>query len=191
MSNETKAAIIKKLSIRNGLLIAGIYIVISLVFWVVDPLMQYTNTWASMLLFVVPIVLLVVFGLEVRKAAGGYWTFGEAFKSLLLMSVILAILSIVFHYLLNAVIDPTLPQRSADAIGAKLTDQLSSAGISQQKIDEMVEKIQEKSAVSLKNELVNLGIGIIVYAVIDLIIAAIIKKNPPAFAPIQETDPTV
>jgi F0F1-type ATP synthase assembly protein I len=193
MSEESKAALIKKLSIRNGLIIAGVVIVLSLVFWVVDPLLQYTNTWVSMLNFVIVIALLVVLGLETRKVVGGYWTFGEAFKSLLLMSVIISVLTVLFHYILNAFIDPTLPDRVSEALIAKLNDQFSSSGMSQERIDEFTKSMDGKFAATPKNEAVNLGIGLLVYAIIDLIIAAIIKKNPPMFAPIDETetDPTV
>ena len=191
MSDLNRAEIIRKLSIRNGLIIGGVSVLLSLVFWVVDPLMQYTNSWVAFGLFVIVIVLLVILGIETRKAAGGYWTFAEAFKSLLLTSVIVSIITILFHYILNAFIDPTLPQRAADAIGEKLTDQLSSAGLSQDKIDEMVAAMPAKLAPTLKNEAVNLGLGLLVYAVIDLIIAAIIKKNQPMFVPVEELDPTV
>ena len=46
---------------------------------------------------------------------------------------------------------------------------------------------------SFKNEAINLGVGLIFYAVVDLIIAAIIKKTPPFQPIIDETDadPTV
>jgi hypothetical protein len=186
MSDESRAATINKLSIRYGLIIGVISIVLTLIFWVIDPLMQYTNSWVSFLVFVIMIVLLVVFGIETRKAAGGYWTFGEAFKSLLLMSVIVSILTAVFNYILFAFIDPTLSQRASEAVITKLNDQLSSSGISQDKIDEMSKSVEGKLQPTITNMGVNLGIGLVIYAVIDLIIAAIIKKNPPLFAPVDD-----
>ncbi|MCQ6956725.1 DUF4199 domain-containing protein [Mucilaginibacter aquariorum] len=176
---------------RNGLLIGGISIVLTLIFWIVDPLMQYTNTWVSLLMFVIIIALFVIFGLEIRKAVGGYWTFGEAFKGLFVMSLYVSILSIAFHYILFNFIDPTLAQRAADAVIAKLNDSLSKSGVSQEKIDEISKSITGKFDASFKNEAINLGVGIIIYAVIDLIIAAIIKKTPPLAPIIDDTDPTV
>ena len=107
------------------------------------------------------------------------------------MSVIISILTILFHYILNAFIDPTLPERVSEAIIAKLNDQLSSSGLSQEKIDEIAKSMDGKFAATPKNEAINLGVGLLVYAIIDLIIAAIIKKSPPMFVPIDETDPTI
>ncbi|TSD66570.1 DUF4199 domain-containing protein [Inquilinus sp. KBS0705] len=190
MSEETKNSIITKLSLRYGLLIGAISIVFTLIFWVINPLMQYTNTFVSLLMFVIIIALLVVFGLEVRKAAGGYWTFGDAFKCLFIMSVYISVLTIVFNYILFNFIDPTLASRVSEALSAKLTEQLSNSGMSQDKIDEFTKSLDGKFNATIKNEATNLGIGLIIYAVIDLIIAAIIKKNPP-FAPIIEEEATV
>jgi len=187
MSNENRSQAINKLALRYGLLIGGISIVLSLIFWVVDPLMQYTNSWVSFLVLVIMIVLLVIFGLEMRKAVGGYWTFGEAFKGLFIMSVYASVLGIIFHYILFTFIDPTLGQRATEAVVAKMTESLSNAGLSQDKIDEFTTSMDGKMDATAKNEAINLGIGIIIYAIIDLIIAAIIKKNPP-FAPIIEDE---
>jgi hypothetical protein len=191
MSNENRSAIIKKMALRNGLLIGAISIALTLVLWIVNPLMQYTNTGVSLGLAVLVIVLFVVFGLEIRKALGGYWTFGEAFKGLFIMSLYVSILTIVFHYILFNFIDPTLAQRASEAVIAKLTESLNNAGVGQDKIDEYSKSIPEKFAATGKNEAINLGVGLIIYAVVDLIIAAIIKKNPPLQPIIDETDPTV
>lgn len=191
MSNENRGALINKLALRNGLILGAISIVLTLVLWVIDPLMQYTNTAASLGLAVILIVLFVVFALEIRKAVGGYWTFGEAFKGLFIMSLYVSILTIIFNYILFTFIDPTLSQRVSEAIIAKLNDSLGSSGLSQDKIDEVTKSMNGKFDASLKNEAVNLGVGLIFYAVIDLIIAAIIKKNPPFTPIVEDTDPTV
>jgi len=190
MSDEIRSATITKLSIRNGLLIGGISIVLSLIFWVVNPLLQYTNTWVSLLMLVVVILLLVVLGTEVRKAVGGYWTFGEAFKSLFITSVLTAVLSVVFGFILLKFIDPTLPARVTEAVQANLGERFSNSGMSQDKIDEINKSLEGKFDPTFKNIATNLGIGIVVYIIIDLIIAAIIKKNPPIVMIVEE-DPTV
>lgn len=191
MSNENRSAIIKKLALRNGLLIGAISIVLTFVLWIVDPLMQYTNTAASLGLAVLVLVLFVIFGLEIRKTLGGYWTFGEAFKGLFIMSLYVSILTILFNYILFTFIDPTLSQRVSEAIIAKVTESLSTSGLSQEKIDDVTKSMHGKFDASLKNEAVNLGVGLIFYAVVDLVIAAIIKKNPPLQPIIDETDPTI
>jgi hypothetical protein len=195
MSLENRSSLITSLALRKGLIIGGISIALSLILWLVDPLLQYTNTFVSVLPLILVIVLFVVFGLEIRKAVNGYWTFGEAFKALFIMSVCVSVFTILFHYILFNFIDPTLAQRVLEAVSGKITESLSNAGMSQDKIDEVTNSMSDKFNASPMNELRNLGVGIIIYAVIDLIIAASIKKNPP-FAPIIDdeqvvSDPTV
>ncbi|MES2063797.1 MAG: DUF4199 domain-containing protein [Bacteroidota bacterium] len=195
MSNENRSSLITNLAFRKGLIIGGIIVALSLILWLIDPLMQYTNTMVSLIPLVLVIVLFVVFGLEIRKAVNGYWSFGEAFKALFIMSVCVSVLSILFHYILFNFIDPTLTQRVLEAVSAKITESLSNAGMSQDKIDEVTQSMGDKFNATPMSELRNLGVGIVIYAVIDLIIAASIKKNPPlAFITDDEqvvSDPTV
>jgi len=179
MSNENRSSLITNLAFRKGLIIGGIIVALSLILWLIDPLMQYTNTMVSLIPLVLVIVLFVVFGLEIRKAVNGYWSFGEAFKALFIMSVCVSVLSILFHYILFNFIDPTLTQRVLEAVSAKITESLSNAGMSQDKIDEVTQSMGDKFNATPMSELRNLGVGIVIYAVIDLIIAASIKKNPP------------
>lgn len=190
MSQE-RNSIIKKLSLRYGLLTGAISAVLSLVCWIINPVMQYTTTGISLLFLIVVIVLLVAFSLEIRKKIGGYWSFGEAFKSLFIMSVYISIVTIAFHYILFNFIDPTLSQTVTEAMSSKLEADLSKAGMSQDKIDEINKSIVGKFDANFKNEAINLGVGIIIYAVIDLIIAAIVKKQAPLVPITDEQDPTV
>jgi len=68
---------------------------------------------------------------------------------------------------------------------------LEKLGMSQDDIDkgtkmftdgEFIAKLQP----TIKNELVSFGGAMVLYAIIDLIIAACVKKNPPMFAPVSD-----
>ncbi|MBK0378963.1 DUF4199 domain-containing protein [Mucilaginibacter segetis] len=200
MTDQLRSKTINNLSLKYGLLIGGISIVLSVIFRIIDPLLQFTNTWISLLAFVIVIVLLVIFGIEVRKNVGGFWNYGEAFRSLIIMSVFISILTVLYSFILFKYIDPELPTKVNAAILDNLTTKLSNMGLDQSKMDEITKpfengEFEAKFKPTFKNELTNFGFGLLIYAVIDLIIAAIIKKRPPMFAPVVEddldTDPVV
>jgi hypothetical protein len=191
MTNQIKDALINRLSVRYGLLLSAISLVLSIVFRIVDPVLQFTNTWVSLFSVAVIIVLLVVLGLDIRKKIGGYWNFGEAFKSLIIMSVFLVAVSTAYSFVLIKFIDPDLPAKINSATLDKVTATLSNFGTDQAKIDEATKQFQNgefeaKLQPTLKNEMIALGGGLVLYAIIDLIIAASVKKKAPLLAPLDE-----
>lgn len=186
---ENKNTTITQLSVKNALIISLITIVISVCFYLVDPLLMYTNFWVGMLSFVLFIVLLVVVGLSIRKTVGGYWTFGEAFKSFLIMALILTISTTIYNILLMSVIDPDLPARAGVAIEDSQRQMMENLGLSTEEIDTALEKsgsMEERLQITFKNVVTSFGVGLAVYGVISLILAVILKKTPPFFVPGKE-----
>jgi uncharacterized membrane protein YvlD (DUF360 family) len=190
MTNQVQSASINKLSLQHGLLIGIVSVVLSVVLRIINPVLQATSIPVSLLSFAVVIVLLVVLGLDVRKKIGGFWSFGESFKSLIIMAVFLVIISTAYSFILVKYIDPGLPAKINSAMLDNTTNMLTKFGAEQSKIDEATKQFQDgefeaKLQPTLKNELTGLGIGLLMYAVINLIIAACIKKKPPLFATAQ------
>ncbi len=185
MTDPIKTSEINQLSMKNGLFIGLISVVLSFVIWVVDPLMMFTNTSVGLIIgIVVPIILLVMMGIDVRKKIGGYWTFGEAFKSLMIMCFFSLILTTLYSFILFKFIDPALPAKANAAILDSLSAKLSKMGLEQSKIDEVSKPFlngenEAKMQPTLVNMARNFAIGLISYAIMALIIAAIIKKQPP------------
>ena len=181
---ENKSAMISQLSIKNGFLIALIIVAISLMLHFIDPLMMYTSSLAGMATFVVFIVLLVVIGQSIRKAVGGYWTFGDAFKSFLIMSLIITSVSTLYNVVLMGVIDPGLPAKAGAVIEESQREMMGKLGLSEDEIDEALEKsgsMEDRLAITFKNVITSFGVVLAIYGVISLILAAILKKNPPVY----------
>jgi ribosome-associated translation inhibitor RaiA len=195
MEEQTKKTEIGRLSLRSGLLIGGVSVILAIVFRIVDPLMQFTNMWVQILSTIITIALLVILAIDIRKKIGGFWRFGEAFKSLIIMSFITMILTILYGFILFKFIDPDMPAKINDASQAVIEQRLSKMGISQDKIDEVSKTFESgefkaKLEPTLKNEVTSLGFGLIIYAVIDLIIAACVKKQKPYNSLENAIDPT-
>jgi hypothetical protein len=196
MVNQTQDSEINKLSVRHGLLIGGIAVILYIIFYLIDPLLQYTNTMISLLSTVIVIALFVVLGLDVRKKIGGYWSFGEAYKSLIIMSVFVVLLYTICGFVMFKYVNPQLPEKVNSVMLDKMTETFTKLGLDQTKVDEATKPFQNGDFVArmqptFKNELTNLGIGLLTYAIINLIVAACIKKKEPFITVPIEDQPAV
>jgi hypothetical protein len=193
MTDQPQSSLITNFSIKHGLLIGLISIVLSVVFYIIDPLMQFTNYWISLLILVLMIVLLVVLGLDVRKKIGGYWSFGQAFISVFIMGAVVSLFSVVYNFILLKFIDPELPVKANSALLESLTARLTNSNVSQDKIDEYTKPFQNgefiaKLQPTLLNEIKTFAFALILYAVIAVIVAACIKKKAPLYGMPVEGD---
>lgn len=185
--------LISKLSVRHGLLIGGISAVLTIVLYIINPVLQYTSILVGLLVFAIVIALLVVLGLDIRRKIGGFWTFGEAYVSLLIMAFFICLISILISFIIFKFVDPNLAQKVTDATLQVTTQRLEGMGMDQDKIDEVTKSFTNgemlaKFQPTILNEVKNLGIGILIYAVVNLIIAACIKKKQPMFAAVSDDE---
>ncbi|TDQ08498.1 DUF4199 domain-containing protein [Pedobacter metabolipauper] len=172
--------LLTQLSLKNGLIIAAVSVVLSLVLYFINPLMAYTSLWLGLVLFVLFIALLVYAGKTIRTDAGGFWTFGEAFKSFLIMGLIIASLSTLYNVLLMTVIDPELPVKAGAAIDENTRSMMEKFGSTSEQIDEAMAKAgnnADKLKITPKNVVTSFGVSLAVYGVLALILAAILKKT--------------
>ncbi|MFC4212493.1 DUF4199 domain-containing protein [Pedobacter lithocola] len=177
-----KSTLITKLSLKYGFILGAVLIVISLTLYFIDPFMLYTNFAMPFIILIVFIALLVFSGINIRKEIGGYWTFGEAFKSFLIIALILSITSVLYNVVLMKFIDPDLPAKAAAAIEDSQRAMMEKFGMASEQIDEAMTKagnMEEKLAPTLKNSFTSFGVSIAMYAVLGLILAAILKKKEP------------
>jgi hypothetical protein len=174
------------LSFRNGLIIGGISAVLTLLFFFINPLLQYTNFVVPVLSLVIVVALLVILAIDIRKRIGGFWSFGQAFLSLFIMSICLVVIGLVLNFIIIK-LNPTLPQRINDAMADTMSQRLEKLGQDQDQIDKTTKMYTDgefiaKIEPSIVNELIGFGAGLAFYVVISLIIAACVKKTPPLFA---------
>lgn len=196
MAAEYSTADIGKLSLRNGLIISAINIVLNIAIYIVDPVMMFANLWIPILDFVAIIVLLVVFGLEVRKRIGGYWMFKDSFKSLFIMTVLLAVTATLYSFILFKFINPELPQLANRAMESSMVSRLNNANVPQDQVAKYTKpfedgEVEAKMQPTFQNEFKSLGGSIVLYVIVSLIIGAIIIKKKPAYLDdnIEYTDP--
>src|SRR5471030_3148604 len=109
MTNPVQNDSIDKLSLQHWLLLGFIAIVLSLVFYIIDPLLQYTNLWLGFLSLIIIITLMVVLGLDIRKKIGRYCLLRQAVKNQLIIAVCISVMANIYNVILLTYIKPDLP----------------------------------------------------------------------------------
>ena len=181
-TTENKTVNLRGEAIKNGLIMAVVSIVIFLVTNYVLPDMMGSMV-ISTFTILVGLGLAVFFCIDMRKKAGGYWTFSEALLHIFIMFLISAGIVYIFTIIFGKYIDPTYPERMKEMISTKTEEMLSKFGMDESKMDEMKQKqaqqLEEQFNPSFFQAIVGFGIQAIMYGIGALIFAAIFKKTKP------------
>jgi hypothetical protein len=173
-----------KNSLNLGLVAALIGILLFLLIAILEPGMILLSA-LGIIGFIAIIVLPVIYIRKERKEQGGYITFGDAFKLSLVGLIIGGLIGTAFQMIYTNVIDPEFGER----ITAKTLEMSNSFMEGNVPDDQREEILRGAEADSLERytvvgQLKSFGYAIIMYAVISLILALILKKNPE---PTRET----
>ncbi len=144
----------------------------------------FASMWFPLIIFLLLIVMLVVFPLLHRKEIGGYWSWGQAFKFILIMSVVMLVCSTLTNLVLFKIIDPEFMNRVKEISIDNTIKMLEGFGSPEDAISKTVDGMDKE----FDNQQTPMGYvmgivkGLVTFAVLGAIIALIIKKNKPEFA---------
>ncbi len=182
---------LKKLAITNGVIIAVITIFLQLLTYYAAPNLLGA-TWYGILITVVSLVIYVIFTFDLRKKIGGYWSFKEALSGVFIMSFIANLASSIFNFIFYTFIEPGAYEKVRGYVEEGITATFEKMGMSGDALDEAVEEatksLKAQYMPSIGDFAKNLVIAILVGFVLSLIFAAIFKRNPPMFAPVDEAE---
>ena len=108
------------------------------------------------------------------KELGGLISFGRAFTVAFIVVVIMGLLSVAFNYFYQTVIDPGLLEVMVDST-AELYEKM---GMDEATIEMAMEKVKESmhpTQIMIQGLIMTAVVG----GIISLIVAAVMKKNPP------------
>lgn len=168
-----------KEAMKWGLIMGIISIVHMLVVYFMGVAVM-ASWWNMLIGLLISLTLLCYAVISYRNKIGGFITFGQAFTYLLLASLIGGVLYTVMDFILYTIIDPDLPNKMNEAVIDKTAEYLNKSGLSdaekEEKLQDMVNNNRFEK--SFKNVLIGF-IGWFVFAnIINLIIAAIVKRTP-------------
>jgi hypothetical protein len=140
------------------------------------------SLWTAGIELVLFVGLYIYLGLRFRKLHGGYLSYKDSFTLIFFMSVISYVITGLFLILLYHVINPSLPEKLQDATIQKAVAWMQKFDVPQDKIDEQIGKMQgDNSQFSIGSQLRSIPISFIISAIIALLLALFIRKNPPPF----------
>ena len=189
IGSKEAASDLKPAAVKNGLIWAAINIIVFLlVFYAAPSLMG--NFAYGIVQFAIGIGLAIYFTLDLRKKAGGYWSFREAlsgiFTTFFVQTVVLTLFTVVFAKWIEPTYADVVREITLNTT-TRMAEQLSN---DQDQIDEIIEQaeqsIEKQVNPGFKDVLQGLAINAIMYFVAALIFAAIFKRERPVFQTISD-----
>lgn len=181
---------LKQEALKNGAIWGVINLVIFLVSWYMMPSLMSSYAYSG-LLMLVGVALAVFFCLDMRKKAGGYWTFSEALGNIFVMFLMSMAIMYIFNILFGKFIDPSYPTTMKELVMAKTEETFKSLGLdeaaSAKALEDASANMDKQFTPTFSQAVVGFGISAVFYFIGALIFAAIFKKsNPNPFAEVAE-----
>jgi hypothetical protein len=169
---------IKKYAMNFGIIAAVISILYSLIAYLVDQSL-FVNLVAGVVMMVIGFVLYIMSPLRVKRDQGGYITFRDAVTSFVLTFIIAGITGVIWNLLLFNVIDPELQSTVQEMTIEKSVQMMERFGAPEESIDQSIAQMEETNNYSLGNQVKGFFMMLLFMTIVGLIVAAIIKKDPP------------
>jgi hypothetical protein len=166
-------------SVKPGLTIGLVSLALTYIAYFIDSSLL-ASAWFGLVALVVFFVLIIFFGRQYRTELGGFMSLGTAFNFSFVTMIISGLVTLVGQILLFQVIDPSLPQVLGDLSFEASLKMMESLGQNPDSLDPtMLDEMKEgaSSNFTLSGQLKNFGFGLIAYAIIALILGAILKKR--------------
>jgi hypothetical protein len=181
---------IKKIFIKNGLLLGAVRLGLSIVsFYFITAINTSPILFVAAPLFfsvVIPIVVVVMICLNGRKKIGGYWSFKQAVTGIFIMFFIAYIIQTVGRDLIFAkLIEPNMVEKTETAFINASSAIKKKAGVNQKQMDQNIADIKknfdEQKNVTIGKSAQAIAISILFIFVFALIFGALFKRDAPLY----------
>lgn len=177
---STPAPTLMNHAIRWGGITAAVSVILTMLLYVID----YTLMVQLKVLFIFLVIyigIVIYAGSDFRKSIGGFMSYGKAFQHGYLILIISGLIATVFTMLLYFVIDPELPEKLTDASIENTRAMMENFGAPEDAIDDALDQAKEATEKQFTVSGIALGYVriLVVSAVMALITAIFVRKNPP------------
>ncbi len=165
-------------SVKNGLMGAGVAIIVYLILWLIDPTSYLKfGSWIGL---VIALFFMYRAAKEARDLNGGFIEFAELFKVTFIMIVIMTAITSFFAYILFNFIDPNLIEVQKQIVTESIEKMSGMMG--EDAAAAMAEKMEEQDYnLTIGKLLQGWAIGLVLWAIAAAIMSAIMKKKNPDF----------
>ncbi|MCK0124289.1 DUF4199 domain-containing protein [Gelidibacter sp. F2691] len=169
---------IKSSALKYGFYLGILMILVTAILYAVN-LDLMTKWWLNIILFAIILTFGIVSSLKSRTLLNGLITFKEAFSSYFITVAIGVMLSTFFSILLFNVIDPEAAEVLKEKIIQTSIQMMQNFGAPESEINKAVAAMNEQDQFSALNQLKSIAWQLLVYAIIGLIVALVVKKKDP------------
>lgn len=167
-----------KAGLNAGVILGILSVVITFIVYFVNPSTLVSGMFGITVL-VVFFAVLIYLGIQYRKSLGGFMEFGPAFNFSFIALVVAGLISQVGSALLYNVVDPALPGVLTEQTLENTVAMMEKFGAADALSSDQLDEMRESTAANftIMGQFKTFGIALIVYAVISLILGAILKKR--------------
>ena len=169
---------LKKNSARYGLFLGLFLIVVTTVMYAVD-LSLFTKPWIGIINLIVVTLFGAFAGINYKKLAGGFLTFKEAFTAFFITVLIGFLVSTIYTTVLFNLIDPEAKAVITEHVIKYTVDMMQGFGVKASDLNKMVDELQKNDSFGAAGQFKGFLINIVIYSIIGLITALIIRKERP------------
>ena len=166
--------------LQYGAMSAGVSLLIFVILYIGGT--DFFKSPVAFLSYCVPIVFSVLACIKAKRENGGYLAFKEALKISFGIFVVTTLASTLVGFVLFNYVDPSF----ADAMKQMTLEQtqkfMAKFNVPQDQIDKTINGMINLNLYSFGNMMKGFLQGCIVWFIVSLIIAAIVKKSKPEFA---------
>lgn len=173
--NDQKKASVFSNGVKYGLYTGAATVLLMLLFYAIDLGRENYVQWIGTIVLIAGIVMGTINYRD--KLNGGYISYGNAFLTGLYVTVVTAVITVIYSIIYVEYLDPGAMQYYMEMAEQKMVDK----GLSDEMIDQQM-AMAEKFATPTFRIVVGLLASTIIGAVISLITAAIFKKNDDSFS---------
>lgn len=164
--------------IRWGLIGGLVSVVISVLIYIISP-SSFASMWLGLVILGLALFFMIWGGVAFRRENNDEITFLQALGAVLIIGVIISLLSTIFSYILFNFIDTDLAELIKQKVMENTTEMMEKFGATDEDIEKALEKIEEENfQFGLKEYAIRFLQGMGFYAVMGLIVAAFVKRNP-------------
>ena len=166
-------------AVKPGLTIGLVSLAITYIAYFVNSSLLASG-WFGLVSLAIMVALIIYFGIQYRNEVGGFLTFGAAFNFSFITMIISGIVGLIGIILLYQVVDPSLPQVLADEAFKTSLQTMESFGANPDSLPPaQLEEMRKATADSFTvfGQIKGFGFLLIFYAIIALILGAILKKR--------------
>ena len=169
---------LRKNAARYGLFLGLFTIVTTTLVYVLD-ISLFTASWYGMLSMAIIIGFGAYAAIQCKKNQGGFLTFKETFTSFFVSVLVGLFISTLFSILLFNVIDPEAKQIITDNVIKLTSGMMEKFGAKPADINNVIKEMQKTDSFGVMGQLKGFAFNIVIYSVIGLITALIIRRERP------------